>query len=561
MFTLTHGYWNPVKMLDRGLPKINLLNLIHYGKNMKKTTFGSFMFLISLVFLCIQHIDAFPPYTQISLPEGAIARLGKGELLGNIAYSADGTKLAVANSTGIWIYDVPSGEPRNLLLAVNDYVSIVVWSPDNRVLASNSLTTPNVSLWDTDTGTRIATLDHGAYVHELAFRPDGRALFGSVDTRIIYEWDVATAKLIRTIDGKEGYVYRIGFTQEEPDGVRLPILAEYDIKDTNVYIHVMGKLTHTFTHEDEVMLVVFSPDSSMLATVSDAGLISVWNVDTGERITVIRGPGIVGSLVFSRDSDVLVSGSETWIGNINTLRMWDTKTGTLIKTFNYKENVKTIALSPDNFTLAVGEYHNAVQLFDVVTGTHKITITEDQGIIDHIYFATDNTLVSEELGGTTQLWETDTGTLWATLRPNEAYVCRVFISTNSTPLIATDKREGFVQIQNIITGEQIGTLLYHGRDVKNVLFGTENNRIAALDGWQPDVYLWNATTANRIATLEHENRVETLAFSPDGKHITVNTDDGVYVWETSEGTLSATFIGHYLFENNVFSPDSRTLVS
>ena len=44
-------------------------------------------------------------YTQWSLPEGATARLGKGFVFGNIAYSPDGTRLAVVSSIGIWLYD------------------------------------------------------------------------------------------------------------------------------------------------------------------------------------------------------------------------------------------------------------------------------------------------------------------------------------------------------------------------------------------------------------------------------------------------------------------------
>ena len=50
-------------------------------------------------------------YTQWSLPEGAKARLGKGQIIrkglitGNIAYSPDDNRLAMASSIGIWIYD------------------------------------------------------------------------------------------------------------------------------------------------------------------------------------------------------------------------------------------------------------------------------------------------------------------------------------------------------------------------------------------------------------------------------------------------------------------------
>ena len=49
-------------------------------------------------------------YQTWGLPDGAKARLGKGSI-NEIAYSPDGTWLAVASSIGIWIYDAHTGEP------------------------------------------------------------------------------------------------------------------------------------------------------------------------------------------------------------------------------------------------------------------------------------------------------------------------------------------------------------------------------------------------------------------------------------------------------------------
>ena len=67
-------------------------------------------------------------YTQLSLPEGAKARLGKGWISGNIAYSPDGTRLAVASSIGIWIYDAQTGEELDLLTGPTSGVSSVSFS-------------------------------------------------------------------------------------------------------------------------------------------------------------------------------------------------------------------------------------------------------------------------------------------------------------------------------------------------------------------------------------------------------------------------------------------------
>ena len=66
-----------------------------------------------LLILLTVSLFTFPPHiatadiTEWGLPEGAVMRLGKGAISGNIAYSPDGTRLAVSSVIGIWIYDTP----------------------------------------------------------------------------------------------------------------------------------------------------------------------------------------------------------------------------------------------------------------------------------------------------------------------------------------------------------------------------------------------------------------------------------------------------------------------
>ena len=47
-------------------------------------------------------------YTHLGLPHGALVRLGKGESR-LVAWSHDGTRLAVGGTIGIWIYDTETG--------------------------------------------------------------------------------------------------------------------------------------------------------------------------------------------------------------------------------------------------------------------------------------------------------------------------------------------------------------------------------------------------------------------------------------------------------------------
>ena len=66
-------------------------------------------------------------YTQWSLPDGAKARLGKGTI-SEIAYSPDGTRLAVAGSIGIWLYDTATYQELALLTGHTYVVTSVSFS-------------------------------------------------------------------------------------------------------------------------------------------------------------------------------------------------------------------------------------------------------------------------------------------------------------------------------------------------------------------------------------------------------------------------------------------------
>ena len=70
---------------------------------------------------------------RLNVPEGALARLGKG-IIGwgdrAVAYSPDGTRLAVASSLGIRLYDAHTGTELALLQGHKLVVNSVAFAPD-----------------------------------------------------------------------------------------------------------------------------------------------------------------------------------------------------------------------------------------------------------------------------------------------------------------------------------------------------------------------------------------------------------------------------------------------
>ena len=163
------------------------------------------------------HDSLAQDYTRLGLPHGALLRLGKGESR-LVAWSRDGTRLAVGGTIGIWVYDTETGAEVSLLTGHRSSVVSMVFSPDGTTLASAS-NDSTVRLWDVATGQVRHTLTgHPHWVRSVVFSPDGTTLASGSTDRTVWLWDMATRQKKGILTGHTRGVISVAFS---PDGMTL----------------------------------------------------------------------------------------------------------------------------------------------------------------------------------------------------------------------------------------------------------------------------------------------------------------------------------------------------
>jgi WD40 repeat protein/serine/threonine protein kinase len=496
-------------------------------------------------------------------------------------------------------------------LPVSGSIRDMTWSPDGQLIAASNME-GSVKLLRPATGEMVMVLkDCAGFNPSLAFSHDGRGLAtagNSKNVPVVCFWDVRDGRLLFKLTG-----YPQPRVACSPAGPLMAIGTGGDWwAQSGGEVHLVdttsGKVVRVLPKSGD--RAAFSRDGKRIATAnhgawsSGSQAVILWNVDSGEKLSVLENQRQVLSMAFSPDGRVLAISTRN--GQVTLWNLQDFSHGILREAT--KDCARSVAFSPDGQRLAVGLQTHEVEIWDMSERRRVETLRGHTGEVSAVGYLPDGTqLASACMAGTIRLWD-----------PNPATVPKLIPGTRLAPsfgvghprfspdsrLVAVAMQNGDVQIVDPATADWnvrkvlpsagfpvafsgvAATLLTLGADCKTVhrwevasgakltttplnaseqawsrsAATSEGDRLALAAGKLIEVH--DTRAGRRLASFQSPTSVNSLEFSSDGALLAIGGHDNGVLWEIAANRAVWTAVGHRARITSIrFSPDQKTIAT
>ncbi len=490
----------------------------------------------------------------------------------SLALSPDGSLLAAGvrmanreSSYALELWDIASGKKLHRLnntktmpvtaIAFTADGKTVAWGTYNQILLTDPATGKERDRFVDDLRDTFRSQPVG-----LAFTPDGKTLVVGTREGKIRVWDVASAEVVRTIDGV--YPYTSGFRRDvalalSPDGktvalgTAVPAVRLWDVTSGK------ERFTEFQGHTSPVTGLAFSPDGKALFSGSETEPIRVWETATWKQTRTL--PTGAGSGTFSVSHD----GKQLAAVVKRTVHLVDVAAGKVTRVLEVPEKDQAPAgfgktafhqpvFSLDDQTLFTVEGDRnrrpfLLRYWNLATGAETVRkLARRANQPEHSALAADGR--TAVVCGLDEIFLYDVTTEQERLthgKENELFLDALQLSPDGRVLALCPKRswDCYVRPVEVLSGQSLPLLKGHDLPVSALAWSADGRFLATGDSLKrssgnpkqatPSVRLWDTGTGKELARFgDLRSEVTSLALSPDAAFLAAGLDDStILVWD------------------------------